>query len=219
MVGVLADFAGTPACIGERLEFVPEAGAEHAVAARAANLKQEIRTPWRAWRPLRIVHAPIDEEIRCAFGDRRSDLRAGAMSPAVIDRPLALATQIAVDFMQRARSFEMARLSCGDRSRRRRERKAAGSEAARWRAVWGRSFEIAGGAVFGAFNFDSPRRSPSSNRRRIDCALIGSSTEARCRRGQTGFVARRSTRRMQNVSWSKPSAAAASGLTWIKVCI
>src|SRR5579884_2244948 len=83
------------------LKQVAESRPEHAVVDRTANLEQKIGTSSRPSHLLRLVHAPIDEEVRRTFRNRSSDSQAGAISLRVIDERIALAVEIAVDFVQR----------------------------------------------------------------------------------------------------------------------
>ena len=86
---------------GDRLKQVAEPRTERAVVDRTANLEQKIGASSRPSHLLRFVHSSIDKEVRSPFGHRSSDTQAGAISLGVIDEPVALAAEVAVDFVQR----------------------------------------------------------------------------------------------------------------------
>ena len=86
---------------GDRLKELAEPRTEHAVVDRTANLEQKIGASSRPSHLLRFVHSAIDKEVRSPFGHRSSDTQAGAISLGVIHEPVALAVEIAVDFVQR----------------------------------------------------------------------------------------------------------------------
>jgi hypothetical protein len=48
---------------------------------------------------LRFVHAPVDQEIRRALGDRRPNTQTGTIPLGVVDQPSALAAEILIDFV------------------------------------------------------------------------------------------------------------------------
>src|SRR5689334_18160864 len=74
---------------------------ERAVVDRTADLEQEIGASSRPSHLLRLVHASIDEEVGCTFGNRGPDTQAGTISLGVIDEPVALAAEIVADLVQR----------------------------------------------------------------------------------------------------------------------
>jgi hypothetical protein len=78
-----------------------EPGAERAVVDRTADLEQQIDAISRPSHLLRFVHAPIDQEIRCAFGDRRSDPQTGTVSLGIVAQPRGLASEVFIHRMQR----------------------------------------------------------------------------------------------------------------------
>ena len=82
------------------LEFLSEAGTERAVVDGTANLQEEIGAAPRPAHLLRFVHPPVDQEIGRPFGDRGANPQAGTVALGVIDRPVALAGQIAVQRLQ-----------------------------------------------------------------------------------------------------------------------
>src|SRR5918992_5783505 len=90
---------------GERVvrgeEALPEAGAERAVVDGAEDLEQSIGTAPRPAHLLRFVHATIDEEVGCSLGQRRADPQPGPVPLAVVDQPLALPDEVAVQRLQR----------------------------------------------------------------------------------------------------------------------
>src|SRR4051812_7044348 len=83
------------------LEALPEAGAERAVVDGAADLEQPIGTAPRPAHLLRFVHATIDEEVGCSLGQRRANPQPGPVPFAVVDQPIALPDEVAVQRLQR----------------------------------------------------------------------------------------------------------------------
>src|SRR5689334_21394601 len=83
------------------LEQLAESEAELAVDDGTADLEQEIGAAARPAHLLLLVHAPVDQEVGGAFGDRRADALAGAMPLGIVDQPGALAGQVAVELAQR----------------------------------------------------------------------------------------------------------------------
>ena len=55
---------------GDRTKEVAEPRTECAVVDRTVNLEQKIRTSSRPSHLLRVVHSPVDEEVRSPFGNR-----------------------------------------------------------------------------------------------------------------------------------------------------
>jgi hypothetical protein len=47
-----------------------------------------------------FVHAPIDQEVRCALDDRSSDAQTCTESFGIVDQPRGLASEIFIDCMQ-----------------------------------------------------------------------------------------------------------------------
>ena len=90
---------------GERVvrgeEALPEAGAERAVVNGAADLEQPIGTAPRPAHLLRFVHATIDQKIGRVLGQRRANPQPGPVPFAVVDQPLALPDEVAVQRPQR----------------------------------------------------------------------------------------------------------------------
>ena len=82
------------------LEFLSEAGAECAVVDGTANLQEEISPAPRPAHLLRFVHPAVYQEIGRPLGDRGANPQAGTVALGVIDRPVALAGQIAVQRVQ-----------------------------------------------------------------------------------------------------------------------
>jgi hypothetical protein len=58
-------------------QIVSKPGAKRAVVACAADLEHQIGAISRPPHLLRLVHASVDQEVRCAPGDRRSDSQTG----------------------------------------------------------------------------------------------------------------------------------------------
>jgi hypothetical protein len=48
-----------------------------------------------------FVHPPVNQEICCAFSDRRPDPITGPVSFGVVDQPRGLAAEVFIDRMQR----------------------------------------------------------------------------------------------------------------------
>ncbi|HME22055.1 MAG TPA: hypothetical protein VKI44_12075, partial [Acetobacteraceae bacterium] len=78
------------------LKQLAEPRTERSVEDCAANPEQEIGTSSGPSHLLQLVHAPIDEKICSALGDRSSDAQAGTVSLGVVDEPTALASEIVV---------------------------------------------------------------------------------------------------------------------------
>ena len=89
----------------EGFEPLAEAGTERAVVDRTANLQQQVGASARPAHLLRLVHPPIDQEIRCSLRHRRSNPQPCTISFSIIDQSGALATQIVVDLVQRMPQF------------------------------------------------------------------------------------------------------------------
>src|SRR3954447_16915374 len=90
---------------GERVvrgeEALPEAGAERAVVDGAADLEQPIGTAPRPAHLLRFVHATIDEEVGRPLGQRCANPQPGPVPFAIVDQPVALPDEVAVQRLQR----------------------------------------------------------------------------------------------------------------------
>ena len=54
---------------GHRFDRMPKPGTERTVVDRATNLQQRISAISRPSHLLGLVHAPVDQEVRCALGD------------------------------------------------------------------------------------------------------------------------------------------------------
>src|SRR3954447_22576716 len=80
--------------VGGPVKSMPNPGTERAVIDCAPDLEQQIGTCSRPSHLLGFVHAPIDQEVRCAFGDRRSDAQTGSVPFGVVDQPRGLAAEI-----------------------------------------------------------------------------------------------------------------------------
>src|SRR3954469_21784897 len=90
---------------GERVvrseEALPEAGAERALVDGAADLEQPVGATPRPAHLLRFVHATIDEEVGRALGQRRANPQPSPVPFAVVDQPLALPDEVAVQRLPR----------------------------------------------------------------------------------------------------------------------
>ena len=82
--------------IVSRIESLSEAGAERAIVDGAANLEQAIGAPSRPAHLLRLVHPAVHQEIGRPFGDGGTDPQAGPVPLGIVDQPLALADEIAI---------------------------------------------------------------------------------------------------------------------------
>src|ERR1700753_3789353 len=87
--------------IGDPVKSMPQPSAERAVVDCATDLEQQIGASVRPSHLLRFVHAPVDQEVCCAFGNRRSDPLTGTVSFSIVDQPRGLASEIFIDRMQR----------------------------------------------------------------------------------------------------------------------
>jgi hypothetical protein len=87
--------------IGKTFKSLTEPGAERAIIDCATNLEQQIGAVSRPPHLLRFVHASVDQEIGCAFGDRSADTQTGTVPFGVVDQPRGLASEILVDGMKR----------------------------------------------------------------------------------------------------------------------
>jgi hypothetical protein len=79
---------------------VAESGTERTVVNRAADLKEQVGPSPRPSHLLRLVHSPVDQEIRGPFGNRCPDTQARTVAFGVIHEPSSLAGEIVVDFVQ-----------------------------------------------------------------------------------------------------------------------
>ena len=84
-------------CIGKPFKSLADPGAERAIVDCATNLQQQIGAASRPPHLLGFVHSPVDQEIRCPFGDRRAD----TVSFGIVDEPRGLASEIFIDGMKR----------------------------------------------------------------------------------------------------------------------
>src|ERR1700753_2353078 len=76
------------------------AGTERAIVDGTTDLQQEVGPASRPAHLLRFVHPAVDQEIGRPFGDRGANPQAGTVALSVVDRPVALAGQIAVARVQ-----------------------------------------------------------------------------------------------------------------------
>src|SRR3954469_11572680 len=83
-------------------EPLPEGGAEGAVVDSAADLQQEIGTPSGPAHLLRFVHSTVHQEVGRPLGDGSPDPQAGTVTLGVVDRPVGLTDQIAVQGQHRS---------------------------------------------------------------------------------------------------------------------
>ena len=84
----------------EGFEPLAEAGSECAVIDRTSNLQQQVGASSRPAHLLRLVHPPIDQEVRRPFRHGRANSLACTVSFGVVDEPGALAVEVAVDLVQ-----------------------------------------------------------------------------------------------------------------------
>src|SRR5208337_2197713 len=89
--GESSRFGNGQVCIGDPVKSMPKPGTERAVVDCATNLEQQIGAISRPSHLLGLVHAPVDQEVRCALGDRRSDAQTGTVPFGVVDQPCGLA--------------------------------------------------------------------------------------------------------------------------------
>src|SRR3954447_3708875 len=83
-----------------RQEFLPETGAERAVVDGAADLEHPIATAPRPAHLLRFVHRTIDEKVGRALGQCRANPQPGPVPFAVVDQPIALPDEVALQRLQ-----------------------------------------------------------------------------------------------------------------------
>src|SRR3954471_19033126 len=83
-------------------EPLPEGGTEGTVVDSAADLQQKIGTPSGPAHLLRLVHSAVHQEVGRSFGDGGPNPQAGTVTLGVVDRPVGLADQIAVQRQQRS---------------------------------------------------------------------------------------------------------------------
>src|SRR5277367_3476742 len=80
---------------------MPKPSTERSVVDGATNLEQQIGAFSRPPHLLGLVHAPVDQEVRRALGDRSPDAQTGTVPFGIVDQPRGLATEIFIDGMQR----------------------------------------------------------------------------------------------------------------------
>src|SRR3954451_20540306 len=73
--------------VSDPVKSMPKPGTERAVVDRATNLEQQIGAFSRPSHLLRLVHTTVDQEIRCAFDNRRPDPLSGPESFGIVDQP------------------------------------------------------------------------------------------------------------------------------------
>jgi hypothetical protein len=74
-------------CLGDPVEPMPKPGTKRAVVDCAADLQKQIGAVARPSHLLRLVHASVHQEVRRAFGDRRSDSFSGTVSLGILISP------------------------------------------------------------------------------------------------------------------------------------
>src|SRR3954454_18471899 len=82
------------------VEFLSVARTKRTIVDGAANLEEEIGPSPRPAHVLRFVHPPIDQEIGRPLRDRGTNPQAGTVPLGVIDHPVALAGEIAIQRVQ-----------------------------------------------------------------------------------------------------------------------
>jgi hypothetical protein len=65
-------------CIPGPIKSAPQSRPKRTVVDCTTDLEQQIGAISRPSHLLALVHAPVDQEIRCAFGDRRPDPLTGS---------------------------------------------------------------------------------------------------------------------------------------------
>src|SRR3954454_24851636 len=73
--------------IGDPIKSMPKPSTERSVVVRATNLQQQIGAFSRPSHLLGLVHAPIDQEVRRALGDRSPDAQTGTVPLGLVDQP------------------------------------------------------------------------------------------------------------------------------------
>ena len=87
-------------CIVGWVESLSIAGTKRAIVDRAANLEQEIGPLSRPAHLLRFIHSAVHQEIGRPLGDRSPNPQPGTVAFGVIDHPVALASEIAIQRVQ-----------------------------------------------------------------------------------------------------------------------
>ena len=100
-IGGSCCFSKGRAGIGDLVKSIPKPGAERAIVDCAADLEKQISAISRPSHLLRLVHPPVDQEVRGALGDRRSDPQTATVPLGIVDQPRGLASEIFIDCMQR----------------------------------------------------------------------------------------------------------------------
>src|SRR3954466_15739580 len=97
--------SGCAGDFGERVvrgkEALPKAGAKRAVVDGAADLEQPIGTASRPAHLLRFVHATVDEKVGRSLGQRCANPQPSPVPFAIVDQPIALPDEVAVQRPQR----------------------------------------------------------------------------------------------------------------------
>ena len=75
--------------------------ADHLKIDLTTNLQQQIGAFSRPSHLLGLVHAPVNQEVRRAVGDRSPDAQTGTIALGIVDQPRGLAAEIFIDGMQR----------------------------------------------------------------------------------------------------------------------
>src|SRR5271165_6044240 len=87
-------------CIVGWAEFLSVAGTKRAIVDRAANLEQEIGPSSRPAHLLGFIHSAVHQKIGCPLGDRGPNPQPGTTALGIIDHPVALAGEIAIQRVQ-----------------------------------------------------------------------------------------------------------------------
>src|SRR5271168_4293349 len=90
----------TRVCIVGWVESLSVAGTKRAIVDRAANLEQEIGPLSRPAHLLRFIHSAVHQEIGRALGDCSPNPQPGTVAFGVIDHPVTLAGEIAIQRVQ-----------------------------------------------------------------------------------------------------------------------
>jgi hypothetical protein len=72
-IGGSCCFGNGQVCIPGPIKSAPQSRPKRTVVDCATDLEQQIGAISRPSQLLALIHAPVDQEIRCAFGDRRPD--------------------------------------------------------------------------------------------------------------------------------------------------
>src|ERR1700722_9170347 len=92
-------------CIVSWVEFLSVAGTKRAIVDRAANLEQEIGPSSRPAHLLGFIHSTVHQKVGRPLGDRSPNPQPGTMALSIVDHPVALAGEIAIQRVQSSPQF------------------------------------------------------------------------------------------------------------------